>query len=169
MVGGREHLNEQTDDAPRGIELAGVLTLGRRKLAEEVLVDATKDVPTSVFSSCHRDRADEVDELTESTFVDGRACVVLRKHALETWVVAFDRIHGGVERFPESLETRGRLDLRPAGLRRNPEDVFSEVLIAVFRVGAFLCRQSSVLLFKRIGDVLEEDQAQDDALVLGSI
>jgi hypothetical protein len=43
FVGG-EHLDEEADDALRGVELAAFLALGAGELAEEVFVDAAEDV-----------------------------------------------------------------------------------------------------------------------------
>jgi hypothetical protein len=41
---GREHLDEDADDAGRGVELAGALALGAGEAGEEVLVDAAERV-----------------------------------------------------------------------------------------------------------------------------
>ena len=59
---GREHLDEEADDALRRIELAAFLSFGAGKLAEEVFVNATKDVFRSAGFVAHADRADEIDE-----------------------------------------------------------------------------------------------------------
>ena len=46
---GREHFDEKTDDALRGVELAAFLALGAGELAEEVFVDATEQVKGPVL------------------------------------------------------------------------------------------------------------------------
>src|SRR2546423_15345774 len=45
----------------------------------------------------------------------------------------------------------------------------SGVLVAVFRIGVLLLLQLRVAFFKGIGNVLEEDQTENDMLVPGSI
>ena len=59
----------------------------------------------------------------------------------------------------------------PAGLLRHPEDAVGAVLVPVFGVGALrlLRFELGVLLLEGVGDVLEEDQAEDDVLVLGRV
>jgi hypothetical protein len=46
LVGG-EHLDEETHDAGRGVELAAVLALGAGEAGEEILVNATEEVDPS--------------------------------------------------------------------------------------------------------------------------
>jgi hypothetical protein len=60
--------------------------------------------------------------------------------------------------------------LRPSR-RRDPEDVGGAVLVRVFRIGAgfLLSLELGVFGFEGVGDVLEEDQAEDDMLVLGCV
>ena len=65
------------------------------------------------------------------------------------------------------------LEVRPAGLRRDPEDVVAGVLVAVLGVGARvrggLRHQGRVLLLEGVANVLEEDEAEDHVLVLGGV
>ncbi len=64
------------------------------------------------------------------------------------------------------------LEVRPAGLLRHPEDVDGAVFVRVFGVGSLLALSASSLaccLLEGVGDVLEEDQAEDDMLVLGGV
>jgi hypothetical protein len=61
-----------------------------------------------------------------------------------------------------------RLEVLPACLRRYPEDGKGAVFVGVLGVGAglLLGDEPGVLFLESVGDVLEEDQAEDD--VLGS-
>ena len=63
------------------------------------------------------------------------------------------------------------LQVRPARLRWHPEDVECTVLVRVFRIGALnhLRFELRVLRLKSVRDVLEEDQAEHDVLVLGGV
>ena len=61
---------------------------------------------------------------------------------------------------------------RPARLLRHPEDVLGPVLVVVLGVGALvdlLGEEPCVLLLEGVGDVLQEDQPEDDVLVLGGV
>ena len=64
------------------------------------------------------------------------------------------------------------LELGPSGLGRHPEDVLRDVLVPVLWVGALHPTSASTsawAFLKGVGDVLEEDEAKDDVLVLGGI
>jgi len=117
------------------------------------------------------DVADQVDELAEPLLVEAGVGIVLWQHALERGVVAFDGEHGVVHDLADSRLFGIGLQVRPAGFLRHPEDVDRPVLVRVFRVGP-MCPfglELGVLLLEGVGDVLEEDQAQDDVLVLGRV
>ena len=80
---GLQHLDQELDDAARGVELAALLALGARELREEVLVDAAEHVLGAGVRVAHPDVADHVDELAEPLLVERRAGVVLGQHVLE--------------------------------------------------------------------------------------
>ena len=117
------------------------------------------------------DIADEVDDLAEPLFVERRAGVVLGQHAFERGVVALDAGHGVVHDLADGGLPGLGLQVRPARLRWHPENVERAVLVRVLRVGALrlLRFELRVLRLEGVGDVLEEDQAEHDVLVLGGI
>ena len=59
----------------------------------------------------------------------------------------------------------------PAGLLGHPEDAVGAVLVGVLGVGAVgaVGLELGVLRLEGVGDVLQEDQAEDDVLVLGGV
>jgi hypothetical protein len=61
--------------------------------------------------------------------------------------------------------------VRPARLGRHPEDALGAVLVGVLGVSALglLGQQRGVLLLEGVGDVLQEQQAEADVLVLGGV
>jgi hypothetical protein len=61
--------------------------------------------------------------------------------------------------------------MRPTRLRRHPENANGFVLVDILRVSAlvFFGLQLLVLLLEGIGDVLQEEQAENDVLVLGGV
>ena len=120
---GLEHLDQQLDDAARRVELAALLALGAGELGEEVLVDAAEDVLRAALRVAEPDVADQVDELAEALLVERRAGVVLGQHALERGVVALDGDHGVVDELADGRLLGLGLEVRPARLRRHPEDV----------------------------------------------
>jgi hypothetical protein len=63
------------------------------------------------------------------------------------------------------------LEVRPARFGRHPKDVQRPILVCVLRVGALvlLGLKLRVLRLKSVGDVLEEDQAEDDVLELAGV
>ena len=103
--------------------------------------------------------------------VERGAGVVLGQHALERRVVALDAGHRVVDELADGGLLGLRLQVRPARLGRHPEDVLRAVLVGVLGVGALrlLGFELRVLLLEGVGDVLEEDQAEDDVLVLGGV
>ncbi len=59
---GSEHLDKEAHDALRGVELAAFLALSARESAEEVFVDAAKDVFRTTRFVAHADGADKIDK-----------------------------------------------------------------------------------------------------------
>ena len=59
--------------------------------------------------------------------------------------------------------------MRPAGLLGHPEDVFGGVFVGVLGGGRVFGEEGGAAGFKGDGDVLEEDQAEGDVLVVGRL
>ena len=59
--------------------------------------------------------------------------------------------------------------MRPACRLRNPENVLGEILLGILRVGQLVGEQLGPLGLEGVGDVLEEDQAEGDMLVIGRL
>ena len=118
--------------------------------------------------AAERDVADQVDDLAEPLLVEAGAGEVLRQHTLERGVVALDRGHRIVDQRADGRLRRARLQVLPARLLRHPEDAGGAILVRIFRIGALrlLGFKLGVLGLEGVGDVLEEDQAEDDVLVL---
>ena len=168
---GLQHLDQELDDAARGVELAALLALGARELGQEVFVDPAEHVLGARFLVAHPDVADHVDELAEPLLVEAGTGVALGQHVLEHGVVALDCGHRVVhEPADDGLLGLG-LEMAPARLRRHPEDVLGPILVGVLRIGSLvlLGLESGVHLLEGVGDVLEEDEPENDVLVLGRI
>ena len=83
---------------------------------------------------------------------------------------ALDTNHGAVDELADGGLARLGLQMSPAGLRRHPEDVLGDVLVAVLgSFGAPFGQNRRMALLEGIGDVFQEDEAQDDVLVLGGV
>ena len=167
-----EHLDEDPDDVRRRVELAALLALGARELGEEVLVDTAEGVLRPVGRGSERDVADEVDELAEAGLVEAGPGVVLGQYALEGWVVALDRGHRVVDEGADRGLRGACLEMRPASLLRAPRRCWRPGTRRGPRGRRPLASvglEFGVLRLERIADVLEEDQAQDDVLVLGRV
>lgn len=105
--------------------------------------------------------------------VEGGAGVVLGEDAFEAPVVPFDGEHGVIEEFADAGLVGAGLELEPAGFARDPEDVFGLVFVGVFGVGAGVVAgagfEAGAHFFEGVGDVFEEDEAEDDVFVLGGV
>ncbi len=168
---GLEHFDKELHHAARRVELTAFLALGARELREEVLVHAAEHVLGAARFVADLDVADQVDQLAEARLVERGAGVVLRQHAFERRVVAFDGGHGVVHDLPDRGLPGLRPQVRPARLARDPKDVLGAVLIRVLGVGAvgLLCDKLCVVLLEGIRDVLEEDETEHDMLVFGGV
>ena len=157
---------------PRGrVELAALLAFGAGELRQEVFVDLAQRVLGAIGGAAQGDVADQVDELAQALLVQAGAAVVLGQHAFERGIVALDGGHGVVDQLADAGLRGVGLEVRPARLLRHPEDAGGAVFVGVLGIGAVgaLRLQLGVLFLEGVGDVLEEDQAEDDVLVLGRV
>ncbi len=119
------------------------------------------------------DGADEVDEFAEAVFVEGGAGVVFGEDAFEAGVVALDGDHRVVHDLADGGLLGAGLEVGPAGLLWHPEDVVGAVFVGVLRVGAFVFALTGEELgahfLEGVGDVFEEDEAEDDVLVFRGV
>jgi hypothetical protein len=169
LVGG-DHEDEELVHTLRGVELAAPLAFRAGETAEEVLIDAAKDVLGAVGAVAEADGADEVNEFAEAVLVERRAGIVFRENAFEARVVALDGDHGVVHDLADGGLLGAGLKVEPAGIGGHPEDVLGLVFVGVFGVRAdvvaFAGEEFGAVFLEGIGDVFEEDEAEDDVLVL---
>ena len=118
-----DHLHQEPHHGAGRVELAALPALGQRELLEEVLVDAAEHIGRLRLGASHLDVAHEVDDLSEACLVQRRAGVVLRQHAIERRVVAFDGGHGLIHQPTDRGLAGLALQVRPTRLRWHPEDV----------------------------------------------
>ena len=117
------------------------------------------------------DGADQVDQLTEAPLVQARLVVVPWENAPQARVLVLDGVHRLVQERTDLRVLGGCLESFPSGLGWDPEDVLGAVLVGVFGIGAVgdLGEELLAACLERIGDVLQEDESQDDVLVLGRV
>ena len=117
------------------------------------------------------DAADEVDQLAEALLVERGTGVALGEDIFELgWVVAFDGFHGAVDEGADAGLLGVVFEVAPAGVFRHPEDAFGGVFVAF--LGSFdaeFREKLGVAFFEGVGDVLEEDEPEDDVLVFGGV
>ncbi|MEJ7894378.1 MAG: hypothetical protein WKF94_17245 [Solirubrobacteraceae bacterium] len=157
------------------------MALGARELLDEVLVDAAEDIARLLGVGAEADPGDRRDELAERLRGDRGAGVDLRQHVLQCSVLALDQAERRVELDAEVWLGAEREQRIPARLLGDPEDVDDLVGVAVFQdlrafsvvVGGPLalrvareCVQRLAACLEAVGDVLEEDEAEDEVLVL---
>jgi len=94
---------------------------------------------------------------------------VLGEDALELGVFRFDCPHGVVDGLADFGLVGVFGNPFPAGALGHEEDALRRVLVAVLFEALALVDELLVLLLELVGDVLEEDEPQHDALVLGGV
>ena len=103
-------------------------------------------------------------------FVQGWPRIVLGQDAFQAGVVAFDGDHGIVHGLADGGLLGVGLEVGPAGFAGHPEDVLGAVLVLVLGVGTGVVTLAShelgAVILERVGDVLQEDEAKDNVLVL---
>ena len=134
------------------------------------VVDAAQHVAGTGLGVPDLDVADQSDQLAKPPLVNHRPGVVSRQHVLERGVVALKRDHRLIDGQADSRLPRLRPQMRPTGLGRHPEHVLGDVLVPV--LGSVLApfgQHRGTAFLEGVGDVLEEDQSEDDVLVLGGV
>ena len=165
-----QHLHKQPDHRARRVELSTLPALGQCELLQKVLVDVTEHIRGPGLCAAHLDVAHHIDYLPQAGLVQGGSGVVLGQHVLEHRVIPFDGRHCIVNQPTDGGLTGLALERLPPSLARNPEDTLGTVLIWVLGVGALILLrfQLYVGFLEGIGDVLEENQTENDVLVLGA-
>ena len=155
---GLQHLDQEPDDAARRVELTGTPSLRTRKLRKEVLVDPAKHVPRPRVLTADLNVADQIDELAQAGFVQGRPSVILGQHALELQDIALDGGHGVVHQLADGRLFGLPFQMVPARLRRYPENVLRTVFVRVLGIGALLLLpgQAGVDLLEGVRDALRK-------------
>ena len=177
---GFEHLDQHADDAARRVELAAELAFGLRRTCR----GSTRRRGRACRGPCARSPLKPMSAIRSiSPFIfirrDAAAGVVARQLALEVRVVALDGEDGVVDQRGDVGAGGLVLEVRPARLGRHPEDALGGVLVAVFEQAFELLAADAVASqlglelvaagLEGVGDVLEEEQAEDDVLVLGGV
>jgi CheY-like chemotaxis protein len=157
------------------------LLAGASSYLAKVFVNAAEQVDGPVCFACgflfrrsdEVDCADKVDEFAKAVLVERGTGVILRKDSFKTRIVALDRDHRVIDDLADGGLLGAVLKVSPTCGGRHPENVYGFIFVGIFcvRTSIFplpfdkLC----VVLFKGVGDVLQEDEAEDNVLVLCSI
>ena len=175
-LGRLENLHQRAHHRARGVELAATLTLRRSEACEEVLVHLTQQItcPLRAFRG-EASGAEQVHQLAQAALVHAIAVVIVRQRALQGEVIGHQGLRGLVDELADGLElTAGvirlalgvALQVVPAGLLSDPENVLLQVGVAVLQLLRDLLRGGAFLLQLRqefetasvesIGHILEE-------------
>jgi len=174
-----QHLDEHPHDTARRVELAAQLSLGCGEFAEEVLVDSAKHVASLTGATFETDIGDQVDETFHLHRLNAAASVVAGELALEVRVITLDCKDRIVDQRGDVWSGSLILKIRPSRFLRHPKDALSRILVAGFKQAVELFARNAVFrqpglqfvttAFEAVGNVLEEQQAQNNVLVLGGI
>ena len=118
------------------------------------------------------DAAKQAHELAEQRALEAGALVDLREDVAEPGVVGLDRGHGRVDDGAEAGLVGAGADRPPAGGGGDPEHARALVLGRVLGVDAGALRprgQLGVAQLERVRDVLQEQEAEGDVLVLRGV
>ena len=178
-----QHLDQHLHDRGRRVVLPCPLAFRQGELAQEVLVDLAQHI-AGVLPGAKADGRDQVDQLAQLAGLQLGAAETLVQDALQARVVGLD----GVQRHVDAganVELLGvGADRLPACRPRHPEAVDHRVVVALLggirpvigvrqiEVVGFVGerkRQLVAALVEGVADVLQEDQAEHDVLVLGRI
>ena len=174
-----EHLHQQSYDAAGCKELAAALALGLGELAQEVLVHATEHIARPGALTLEPDAGDQVDQPLHLLGRDAPAGIIAWELPFQVRVVALDCKDGVVDEGSDVRARRLILQAGPTCFGWHPEDSLGGVLVAALQQQIEL-RATDSLSFqfasefvaarlKRVGDVLQKEQAENNVLVLGSI
>ncbi len=164
-----QHLDHRSHDRARRVELSPALAFCTGELAEEVFIDAAEHVAALPLVGLEADAGDKVDQLAQHDGVERRAGVVLRQHAFERRVHLLDLEHRLVDQLSDTGLLGAGLEVRPARGLWHPEDVVGPVFVLVLDAVRILFFEFGTLGHEAIGNMLEEDQAEDDVLVIGRL
>ena len=180
----REDGDQRLDDAGRRVELATLLAFGAGELAEEVFINLAEHVTRLARFVAEADGGDQIDQLAELAIRQLRPGVAFVEDALEPGVFGLDQRQGVVDALADVRLFRGGAQGFPAGGFRHPEDVGFLVVVAVFQLvgnqGGIIEMvvvggigeapgQFGTARGEGIGDILDEDQPEDEVFVLGGI
>jgi hypothetical protein len=162
---GLDDLDDQPDQRGRGEELAALLALGHRELAEKILVDLAERVALDVGW----DRGHQLQDFDQRLGLE--AGVGARQDALEVLVLLLDQAHRVVDRAAEVLALGQAQQMREARLLGHIDHALG--LIVVLRDLATAPGDAafkSLLRLREAGiGVAQEQQAEDRLAVLRSL
>ena len=182
----RQHGHQGLDDAARRVELPTALAFGAGEHAQKVLVDLAQHVARLAGRGAEADGGHQVDQLAQLAVRQLGPREALVQDALELGVLGLDQRQGIVDALADVGLLGGGTQRLPARRLGHPEDIDLAVVVAVFqfagqqRGGAvgqkvFVGRigeaggQLGALGLEGVGDVLDEDEAEHEVLVLGGV
>lgn len=163
-----QDLHERFHDAGGREELAALLALLLGEHGEAVFVGAAEDV-AGVAVLLHADIREEVDHVTEAALVELGAGERFREDALQARILLFDREHGAVDDLADLGRVGGVRDALPAGFLRHEKDVLLRVGVRILFESLALRHELVPPRVEPVGEVFQEDEAEDDVFVLGGV
>jgi len=132
-----DHFDHGVDDGFRRVKFAAALALGPRKFRDKVFVNAPDKIKVGLVAR-QLEVGKQIDQAGEHGAVEGFLAKDLEQSALEAFSIGLNRAHGVVDHDADAQVFRVFRKRGPARLLRHPEGVFSEVFVAIFRIGELL-------------------------------
>ena len=166
-----QHIHKQFNDTSRRIELSAFLAFGQSELAEEILEHMSKQVGALGACVLQGRIANQVNKFAQTGRVEVGTGKHLGQNAFQRLVLAFDGIHCIVDVFADLRTLSHRNQMRPTRIGWHIENILGCILIAVFGVCTIrlLFHELCVQLFKRNGNVSQENQSQYNMLIFSRI
>ena len=162
------NLNQSFHNASRRIELSSILAFSFRKLGQAVFIGASKNI-SAVTLICHLYIGEQIHNLAQAALVELLTSEVLGKNILQLIVLRFNRTHSLIDYLANLWSVRSGSNHIPTCIFRHKENILRQVLVAIlFKAFAFI-HKLLMLLIELVGDVLQEDQAENHILVFRSI
>lgn len=123
----------------------------------------------AAFLVAQANSGNKVDDAAETLLVQVGPGIFLGQDTFERGVVPLNGDHGAIQQLANNRVFGPALQVGPPGLRRHPKDVFGGVFVPILGIGTFILHQRGVLFIESVGDIFEENEAQDDMFILCGI
>ena len=163
-----QHFDQCANHAGGSIEFTSQLAFLFGKLGKAVFICSAEDIAAAACVN-HLNVGEQVNHITQTALVQFGTSEVLGEDILQSLVFFFDRSHCIVDHGADFGSVRLGSNDAPAGSFGYEENAFGNVLIHIFLKTVAFFHELLVLFVEAIGNVLEENQSQNDGFIFGCV